>query len=208
MPGGIRIESSQLKQRADPHGNIWLVTLNCCESAKSDGGAGLFSIPMACSLVNSGFPAVVGMREQIAEDFAHDFCRLFYDALLDDFSDRIATAKREGVAEVHWACALFATRQRICEMIDSENAFSDVAARAREWTIPVLYTRLETFRLRLISTASDAREKKIQQLIEEMLQLIDDRKFLAEDMVNLEHLKPVISQIDARLADIKAECRV
>jgi hypothetical protein len=226
-PGGIRIESSQLKQRADPHGNIWLVTLNCCESAQSAEGTGSLSMPMVCSLVNSGFPAVVGMREQVAEDFAHDFCHLFYDALLDDFADRIAMAKDQGAAEVHWACALFATRQRICEMIDSENVFSDVAARAREWTIPVIYTRLETFRLRLISTAGgtqdiavpaatspdDALEpqfahpgtrrlttKRIHQLAEEMSQLNEDRK-------SFNDLKSVVGRIDARLAEIEAELR-
>lgn len=223
--GGIQIEGSQLKQRADPHDTIWLVTLNCCESAQSSNGTGFLSLPMACSLVSSGFPVVVGMREQIAEDFAHDFCRLFYEALLDDFGRRLDNAKKEkGVADVHWACALFAARQKICEMVDSENGISEVAASAKEWTIPVIHTRLETFRLRL-SAGDDAydifgpstappngsqlqrpsnpgkpalTEKEIHQFDEEILQLIQERK-------RFENTDFVVRAIDAQLAKIEAE---
>lgn len=226
MPGGIRIEGTQLKQRADPHGNIWLVTLNCCDSAQDAGGKESLSMPMACALVNSGFPAVVGMREQVAEDFAHDFCRLFYEALLDDFAQRLSNAKeRKGETDIHWACALFATRQRICEIIDSQNLFSDVAARAKEWTIPVIYTRLDPFHLKVIS-AQGAQEivlpaegpdtplpevaedsvkprltaKQIHQLAEEMLQLMEDRTLFKD-------LPLVVVRIDARLAEIEAELK-
>ena len=225
--GGIHIEADQLKQRADPHGNIWLVTLNCCESAQSSNGSGFLSMPMACSLVTYGFPVVVGMREKIAEDFAHDFCRLFYEALLDDFADRLDNAKKEkGVTEVHWACALFAARQKICEMIDSEKRFSEVAASAKEWTIPVIHTRLETFHLRL-STENDAYDifglppappngsqhqgplnpdksdftgKELHQFDEEILQLIQERK-------RFENMEFVVRAIDAQLAKIEAELK-
>jgi hypothetical protein len=154
-PPSIQLEGSQLYDRAKVNGNTWLVTLNCCESAQLGQSPGSRSLPLASALVNAGFPAVVGMRERVETSLAHVFCRLFYDALLTDLEERLAAAEKEGSREVHWACGLYAARQRICEELakgkdGGAKTFTEIAAGVKEWTIPIIYARLQRFNLRLI----------------------------------------------------------
>lgn len=92
QPGSIPIEGRQLHDRADPEGNTWLVTLNCCESALQGEVRGSRSVPIASALVTAGFPAVVGMRERVEGDLAHAFCRLFYEGLLTELTQHIESA--------------------------------------------------------------------------------------------------------------------
>src|SRR5262245_35250784 len=60
--GSVTLEATQLRQRADPNENIWLVTLDCCETAAAGGDNTSRSRPFASSLVLEGIPAVIGMR--------------------------------------------------------------------------------------------------------------------------------------------------
>lgn len=147
-PGSIIIESGQLR-RADPDQAIWLVTLNCCESAQQAATGASHSLPMASALVVAKFPAVVGMREPVEKTLAHTFCGLFYESLFDEMRTRFKAAQDSAEREFHWACGLHAARQAICRKLQPGLAVSDTAPDRKEWTIPVVYTRLEPFRLRL-----------------------------------------------------------
>lgn len=219
--GSIIVEGPDLRDRGDPQEKTWLVTLNCCESAMQGTTPGSRSLPLASALVNAGFPAAVGMRERVEIGLAHIFCRLFYDALLTELGNRFETAAQEGLKEIHWACGLYAARQAICENVDPTEAFSDAMPNRKEWTIPVLYTRLQPFGVRLMpdpdgthplfkpaagapaaptgnagaqGTALTA--KDIRPLAEEMEQLTADRE-------RFKQLAPVVKKIDDRLNEIQ-----
>jgi hypothetical protein len=216
-PGDIQIEDRQLQQRADPGKDIWLVSLNCCESAQWAQAPGSHTVPMALALVKAGFPAVVGMRDRVDQDLANDFSGLFYDELLNDLAARFREAEKKRIAEVHWACGLFAARQRICARINPHSAFSEAAADAVEWTIPVLYTRLQSFQIQVAAGAegrdilrSPARPRKRRRSGQRGLSSEQIRR-LADEMEELTNLKeqlgnpvPVVQKINARLARIGA----
>ncbi|MFN3790960.1 CHAT domain-containing protein [Massilia sp.] len=212
--GSILIEGNQLKERADSDGNIWLVTLNCCETAMNGPGTGALSMSVAAMLARQGVPAVVGMREQISKDFANAFSHLFYDALLNDLRARITRAPASGgLVDIHWACGLFKIRQRV----------ADGASSLLEWTLPVMHTaydfklmvktpilaapilsRTKTARtkpakgsMRTRATPKPKRlsEKQARELTDELLQLYEDRKLFVRK-------KPVVKVIDRRIATI------
>ena len=144
--GGINIEASQLRDRADPDQNVWLVTLNCCESAQAAGTNGSSrSRPMASSLVLSGFPAVVGMRQRVESEHAHCFCGLWYETLLRELKTGL---EKEPATPFHWAIGLFEARQGICSKVEKVPP-THSARRHVEWTIPVIYTRYQPFTIRL-----------------------------------------------------------
>ncbi len=220
LPGSILIDGKQLKQRADPDGNTWLVTLNCCETAQNGPANGALSMSVAAALARQGIPAVVGMREQIPGNFANAFSRLFYDSLLEDLRDRIAKVPATGgLVDIHWACGLFSIRQR-------------VAANLLEWTLPVMHTSYD-FKLMVkapppaaahapqasrtktpkpasrvgtvakpkhppASAAAKSKHlsaKQTAELLDELLQLHEDRKLFIGK-------KPVVKVIDKRIATI------
>jgi hypothetical protein len=201
-PGSIHIEGEQLKQNADLDGNIWLVTLNCCETAKNGPGTSSLSMPVACNLVGAGIPVVVGMREKIDTEFANKFCALFYRSVLEEFRRCLDEAKTQGSTNIHWACGLFQVRQSMYEKLKS----------SPEWTLPVMHTRLKRFQLKLNPAHSfpeveSARvpvapsEKPglsahdIREYGEELVQLYEDRKIYAQ-------LDAVVKRIDQRITEI------
>jgi hypothetical protein len=149
--GSIKVDASQLRDRADPEpqSNVWLITLNCCESAQSLG-AGSRSRAMASSLVMKGFPAVVGMRQRVDSSHASRFCGLWYESLLQELGERFESGS-DGTQpeEFHWARALFAARQGICRTVVDDVPFTASAPRVVEWTIPILYTRYPPFVIRV-----------------------------------------------------------
>jgi hypothetical protein len=138
--GSIVIDGKQLKQRADPAHEMWMVTLNCCDSARDGPGTSSLSIPVAAALASEGIPAVVGMREQIPNTFADAFSRLFYGALLVDFQERVNRAPADdGLVDIHWACGLFTIRQMAANGADGD---------VLDWTLPVMHTSYD-FKLRV-----------------------------------------------------------
>jgi hypothetical protein len=203
-PGTILIEGEQLKQNTDLDNNIWLVTLNCCESAKNGPGRSSLSMPVASNLVRGGIPAVIGMRERVSDDFANKFCALFYEYFLTELQRRLDEASRDRnhKTRVHWACGLFQVRQ-------------DMYSRSSpEWTLPVLHTRREPFELklnpayRLSRTGAAGRQRaartrsrlsteEIHQYGEELRQLYEDRK-----LVVVAGSKMAARRIDRRIAEI------
>jgi hypothetical protein len=185
-PGSILIEGEQLKQNADMDGNIWLVTLNCCETAKDGAGGSSLSMPVACNLVSGGIPVVVGMRERIDDTFANTFCALFYQSLLAELQHRLRDAAATGSTDVHWACGLFQVRQSMYA-----NGMDDPA-----WTLPVMHTRLKRFQLKINpahtvaaalpagtaqapARAATLSASDIHEYGEELMQLYEDQKAFA-----------------------------
>ncbi|QPK65363.1 CHAT domain-containing protein [Methylomonas sp. LL1] len=140
--GSIILEANELRQTADPNQNVWLVTLNCCESAMQAKDAR----NLASALVSAGFPSAVGMREPVASIHAHAFCKLFYRGVLE----LINTAQVGGVpTTIEWASALWKARQKLLDNCAPRKVpATEAAPNCREWTIPVLYTRREPFLLR------------------------------------------------------------
>jgi len=207
-PGSILIEGEQLKQNADMDGNIWLVTLNCCETAKDGAGSSSLSMPVACNLVSGGIPVVVGMRERIDDDFANTFCALFYEALLDELSRRLIEAAETGSTDMHWACGLFKVRQSMYERRKADPA----------WTLPVMHTRLKRFQLKLNPTqrlpaalapgaptaaragTATLSASDLHEYGEELLQLYEDQKAFAAIPGLPERIQRRIDEINRALS--------
>lgn len=204
-PGSIHIEGDQLKQNADLDGNIWLVTLNCCETAVNGPGTSSLSMPVACNLVAAGIPVVVGMRDRISGEFADTFCALFYQSVLEELRRRLDEAQaKKGSTNVHWACGLFRVRQSMYAKLNS----------SPEWTLPVMHTRLKPFQLKInpahstpqvtqAGMASAPSEKSglsardIHEYGEELVQLYEDRKIYAP-------LDAIVKRINQRITEITA----
>jgi hypothetical protein len=146
---------------------VWLVTLNCCKSGQSDTE----QFSMAHTLVNAGIPAVVGMLEPIDAADAHTFCGRFYRALFDKFhaiQSQLEAQPGENFAELEWPEALHSARKALAEK-SSRNPIQH-----REWSLPVLYVRPETFQLRRSVAALDA--KQLQKIMEVARALQDLRE--------------------------------
>ena len=213
-PGSILIEGEQLKQNADLEGNIWLVILNCCETAKGGPGNSSLSMPVACNLVGGGIPVAVGMRERITGEFANTFCGLFYQSLLTELRLRLEEARKTGCTDVHWACSLFKVRGSLYEKSKAD----------KQWTIPVMHTRLKRFQLKLNpalvnpalvnpvpaspaaggpaaeptlpAAASGLSRRDIHEYGQELLQLLEDVKLY-------DHIGSVVGIVKQRTAEIK-----
>lgn len=186
----FKVNAETLSQYIDTDLKPWLVVLNSCESALQANGAGSRSLPMAASLVSMGFPAAIGMREQVRTDLAHLFCGSFYSTLLEYLSSRIKNAKEQGGAEVHWACALFKARRKLCTE-SQHSPFEEAAPHAKEWTIPVVYTDLHEFTLRVSS-----KKRRINKLKEEVKQIEEDELEIVRPLVKRDlSKKPILDTV-------------
>jgi hypothetical protein len=140
--GSVTITAKDLRDRADPTYKTWLVTLNCCESASQSRDVR----NLASSLITYGFPAAVGMREVIDSQHAHLLSNRLYRGLFE----QISALPENSTCVVEWASTLFEARQDL-----STHAFQQppipasqlAACDYKEWTVPVLYTRTEPFRI-------------------------------------------------------------
>ena len=196
--GTIAITGEVLRRSADPNQEIWLVTLNCCESAKQTRDAR----GLASRLVEAGFPAVIGMREIIDVDVAHKFCKWFYPALLD----LIAQAEADGPnRDIEWAQAVTVVREKLANASGKGIPPQQAAKDCKMWTIPALYTRREPFLLKRIGATkvvppglSDAKKRQIDYI----LTLQGQRTKAAEDYKDLppEALKDILQDFDNQLA--------
>lgn len=122
--------------------NAWLVVLNCCR-----GGADTAdSRSLAHRVVGAGYPAAIGMREPITDTDGHLVTRSFYPGLLARLAELLTPGS---VAELDWSADLHRPRQQLRDKyLDSVTADeavgpSQLAARYRDWAVPVLYVRPE-----------------------------------------------------------------
>ncbi len=145
--GSVTIEPNELRQITTLDNDIWLVTLNSCLGAAPVEDAH----SLARALVTQGFPAVVGMREVIAADDAHTFCRAFYEGVLKEIA-RSKEQAQEGVTVIEWADALQAPRTQLCAKYSRGRTLTATAAVHKAWTLPIIYIRPEPFTLRIRTT--------------------------------------------------------
>lgn len=199
--GSITVTASDLRQFADPQQVIWLVTLNCCESAAQTKDAR----SMASSLVAAGFPAAVGMREAVDTAQAHKLCRFLYRAIWD----RLNTVVEDAPAtEVEWAYTLLDARANLSTQ-DAQGVPTQVAARnCKYWTIPVLYIRPEPFRLRRLSSAPALSMTDKLRLLQEYQELQQQRSQVAAmPNVPASVLQDVLKEFDDKINEIETRLR-
>lgn len=120
--------------------STWLVVLAACETAATEDGTSVapaVTQSAAHLLVNSGVPAVIGMREIVDLTAMNRFCKLVYPELLAIVTRAVAD---DGSSEriVEWAPALTAPRLASAGV----DPVSDAA-----WSDPVLYVQHEELRV-------------------------------------------------------------
>jgi hypothetical protein len=150
----LYLEARHLSMLRD---KLWLVTLDACEGATPAGGVHSF----AYTLVDSGVPAAIGMREVIDSADANVFCRAFYTSALTTLAGQLLPGSR---AEVEWAVAVSVAREALC----GPGPAAATAGTQKPWTLPVLYARAGHF---LVDTPTptpglgpDLREQVIAEL--------------------------------------------
>lgn len=199
----IAITAYELRQRADPDQNIWLVTLNCCESATRAGNVRSF----ASSLVAAGFPAAVGMREVVEVEHAHLLCKSFYPEVM-----RMIGAVPEGglESEIEWAKALWQARTDLAEK-DANGVPAQAAGQGSKiWTVPALYVRREPFKLKRIVPSQPAQiglSQAKRKIIEYIQTLQQQRTKAVEDYKDLPPaaLNAILAEFESQIAAKTAE---
>ena len=135
----VILQLGDLKHLLAPLG-VWLVVLNCCE-----GGMAVKEVySLANSLVASGVPAALGMREEIQGMAANEFSRVFYQELLLDLQERLLPDDQAHEVDLDWTKILHTPRKALVEQYNRD------AATYGEWTLPVLYTLPPPFKVRVL----------------------------------------------------------
>lgn len=142
--GSIRLQVDQLANMPGM-GQVWLVTLNCCEGGRptSDFHS------MAHSLVASGIPAAVGSLEPIDAADAHEFCASFYPTVFNRLQTQLGGIQPGQAVEVEWAKTLRPPRIGLCQRHQND------PGNFRQWALPVLYLRPDIFRVRKVEGGID-----------------------------------------------------
>lgn len=142
--GSIRLRVDQLTNMPGLD-HLWLITFNCCEGGRPTS----YLHSMAHSLVASGIPAAVGCLEPIAADDAHEFCQGFYPTVFGRLHKILGAIQNGETVEFEWVEALRPPRTGLCQkhQNDPENF--------RQWALPVIYVRPETFRIRKAAAGVD-----------------------------------------------------
>lgn len=119
--------------------NVWLVVLNCCESGRADEN----SHSMAHMLVSNVVPAAIGTLEPFDASDAYELSLGFYPLLFQELVEILAAPPTGSLVELEWATALRGARRGLSERHEND------PSNNREWALPVLYTRKESFFLRV-----------------------------------------------------------
>jgi hypothetical protein len=191
--GSVSISADELRERADPRKMIWVIVLNACESATHAKDAR----SLVNELVGQGFPAAIGMREKAEAAYAHKFCRLFYRAVV-----RMLQIIPEGspAQEIEWASALYEARTEL----GAQN--QEAACACKYWTIPVLYTRPEPFKLRRLPSKPGLPLPEKMRLLAECKALLGQREQLAADPGTPQELKTgILKDFDAKIKEIEGK---
>jgi len=118
---------------------VWLVVLNCCESGRADEN----SHSMAHMLVSNVVPAAIGTLEPFDASDAHELSLGFFPLLFQNLAEILAACSNGSVVELECATALRGARRGLSEKHKND------PSNNREWAMPVLYTRKESFFLRI-----------------------------------------------------------
>lgn len=134
--GSILVEARELVKFGQLR-SVWLVTLNCCQSANATGGVR----SIARTLVEEGTPAVVAMREPIRPNHASLLTKALYAKLAHELAPFVTGNGGETIPHDVWPRSLQSARHLLLETAAaSTNRPTSVAAALHsEWTLPVLY---------------------------------------------------------------------
>jgi hypothetical protein len=155
----VRLHLDGMRDLLAPLG-VWLVVLNCCQG----GMAAQEMHSLAHSLAAAGVPAALGMRETVQALAAYEFSRVFHRELLDRLGRLLAPDGADTTDRViDWTHVLGAPRAALVE------SHSDDAGTFGEWTLPVLYTRLDPFTVRITAEPPDTAEVQVTRAILEGL---------------------------------------
>lgn len=144
--GEINLRMTELQALAQSPG-LWLVTLNCCQGARSSGRVR----SLAAKLAERGVPVVVAMRESVDFRKAHAFAGEYYKSLIAALAALLpdaAAAQRGDVIEIPervWSDAMHPSRMRLAQPARDEDP---------AWTLPVVY--LQRGPLKLIARPRSA----------------------------------------------------
>ncbi|MCA8959211.1 MAG: CHAT domain-containing protein, partial [Planctomycetes bacterium] len=129
----------------------WIVILNCCLG----GQASEETHSMAHDLVSRGIPAAIGMLERVEAMDAHEFSGAFHRAFLERVRVLLEEIPDGSEASLEWAETLFDPRRTLSERHGND------PANHRQWLLPVLYVRPESFLLRRLpqGVSSDSMEE-------------------------------------------------
>lgn len=142
--GSIRLGVDQLANMPGLD-QSWLITFNCCEGGRPTSD--LHS--MAHSLVASGIPAAVGCLEPIAADDAHEFCLGFYPTIFERMYQLLGRIMAGESVELEWVEALRPSRTSLAQKHQND------PDNFRQWALPVIYVRPESFRIKKTGTGID-----------------------------------------------------
>ena len=140
----VYLGAQQLAQISE---HALLVTLNACEGALAASGA--HSLAYLLVRMNGGAPAAIGMRHPLASATAHRFCRALYEEALRLLAGRLGAP---GTFELDWSPVMRIPRNRLCAQ--GGGPLQAMAARCREWSVPVLYVRPEPLRVQVASATA------------------------------------------------------
>lgn len=202
--GSVEIQPKDFSLAGGLRDSLWLVTLNCCEGAKSAssdveppaaGEPAAAPAPAAAPVSPSqgihsfarslvelwGFPAVVGMRERIAVTAASRFSRSFYGTMFDRLKGLLALTASP--VSIEWVQMLSQPRSDL------------IAEGSLPWSLPVLYIRPEEFLIESAAadqTANQAELKVLRDFRNDVGNLLPPEK--------LEALNDKIRQLERQLA--------
>ena len=197
--GSIALTAVELRQQADKDQVVWLVTLNCCESAAQSRDAR----NLASSLVTAGFPAALGMREPVDSQNAYLLTAAFFRTVLR----QISSLPVNGQSQIfEWPCALLAARSELAVKNGPQGVvLHQAASEAKQWTIPVMYTRNEPpFYLSRLTTASSIDKVKLLSELQEMKAQCEkvEKLDVPADLKN-----QILAELKQRMKQIEAELR-
>jgi hypothetical protein len=166
--GRVVLTPAQLMNiQANPMRDVWLVVLNCCEGGKATKQ----DHSIAHALVANGVPAAVGMMEPVDAHDAYEFCRVFYPGVLDRVRLTVDKASGGGAVPVEWVDVLHAPRTAL------RDRHANDPAQCRQWTLPVLYSRRDSFEVRWatpspVESPEAARLRALEETVATWLQIL------------------------------------
>lgn len=202
-PSGAVIVDANSLTRLSTCDSVWLITLNCCEGARTLSGS---ARSVAHQLATAGAPAVLAMREAIRVEDAYRFSEAFYVALMAELKavfGRQAKGKKYPMDDAVWARAVRAGRVELARaataragQADAPKVREDPIGACAEWTLPVLYLHPNGLRLvpslpRQLEATTSADLLGELELLQEVRQL-----WTAAPLDKLRHIDERIREIE------------
>jgi hypothetical protein len=186
--GRIYLVPSDLRQSINGDESIWLVVLNCCDSANASRSGDTRNL--AAALVKRGFPAVIGMREPVESNYA----RLLTEELYGELLPRLAALPDGQVSPLEWAALLVPGRIRLRNDSAPLDAGPDAAASTKHWAIPALYMRTFPFQMRKIAAKLPDADR--QRVVAKLSELRDQRASLLQMPLSAGRKQEMLAEFD------------